>query len=235
MTESVAIIIPVKNESATIGAVLSDISAHAPDASIIVVDDNSTDATLQKAQKHPGVVVLHSGVCLGIGGAVQLGVRFALDIGCEVFVRMDGDGQHDARFIPDLVSKTAPRTLVVGSRTNVAFARSSGSVRNAGSGFFRLLFVFFARNAVSDPTSGFVCFGRDIACLFARYLPMEYPEIESTVLLLRAGYSVKSASVVMRPRQAGHSSITVFRSFVYMISVTVAFIVSFFRKNPYHT
>jgi glycosyltransferase involved in cell wall biosynthesis len=230
---AVAIIIPARNEAHNIGAVLTDALHHAPDATVIVVDDHSSDSTLDEARKIAGVIIVHSGVSLGIGGAMQLGVKCALRRGCDVFVRMDGDGQHDARFIGQLVAQAAPKTLIIGSRTETSFVRSSDPVRYAGSVFFRMLFTLFTKDIISDPTSGFVCFGRDVALQFAGYLPAEYPEIESCVLLLRAGYTVKTVGVVMRSRVGGRSSITVFRSIVYMVSVTLAFAVSFFRENPY--
>jgi glycosyltransferase involved in cell wall biosynthesis len=230
---SLAIIIPAKNEASTIGMVLANIAAHAAEATVIVVDDNSTDGTLDEVGKCKGVIALHSAVSLGIGGAVQLGVRFALDKGIDMFLRMDGDGQHDARFVRQLMTSAAPRTLVIGSRAEASFVQCSDPVRYAGSAFFRMLFRIFTKDIISDPTSGFICFDRDIAMQFAEYLPAEYPEIESCVLLLRAGYAVKTADVTMRSRGGGRSSITIFRSIVYMVSVTMAFVVSFFRENPY--
>jgi glycosyltransferase involved in cell wall biosynthesis len=230
---AVAIIIPARNEAQNICAVLADVTRFAPEAAVIMVDDNSSDTTLDEARKIAGVIIVHSGVSLGIGGAMQLGVKYALRRGCDVFVRMDGDGQHDARFIGQMVAHAEPKTLVIGSRAETSFVQSSDPVRYAGSAFFRMLFRIFAKDIISDPTSGFVCFGRDVAMRFADYLPAEYPEIESCVLLLRAGYIVKTVEVAMRSRGGGRSSITVFRSIVYMVSVTMAFIVSFFRENPY--
>jgi len=228
-----AVIIPAKNEAATIRAVAASVAAYAPEATVIIVDDNSTDETMSEAKKAKGVIIVHSAVTLGIGGAVQLGIKSAMRLGIDVCVRMDGDGQHDARFIGQLVSKVSPGSIVVGSRTRTWFFRCSDPVRFVGSVFFRILFRLFTGARVKDPTSGFVCFGKDVSRQFCKYFPTEYPEIESSVLLLRAGYSIVTVPVEMMPRCGGHSSITVFRSMVYMVSVTIAFFVSFFRKNPY--
>jgi glycosyltransferase involved in cell wall biosynthesis len=230
---SLAVIIPAKNEADNIGRVIEDVLRNAPPCQIIVVDDHSTDGTGQKARQHANVTVLSASISLGIGGAVQLGVLYGLEKGFDTFVRMDGDGQHNALYIKNLLSKTNDSTLVVGTRSPADFKASSSLVRKFGSWYFKLLFRVFARRTIDDPTSGFICFPREIAENFARYYPLDYPEIESTVLLLRAGYNVVCEEVRMNPRKQGNSSIGMVYSFIYMVAVSFAFFISFFKKNPY--
>ena len=231
----IAVIIPAKNEAGNIGPVLSGVRAHLPGAEIIVVDDNSDDDTAERVLLRDGVHLLHSPVSVGIGGAVQLGIRYALDLGCDLFVRMDGDGQHPPQALPELLRRHAPGTLVQGSRDPRAFAESSNAVRRAGSAYFRSLFRLFTGAPVQDPTSGFMCFDRELAAMFARFYPMDFPEIESLVLLARSGRAIVPVRVEMRSRGAGESSIGALKAGVYMFSVTIAFFSSFLRKNPYGT
>jgi hypothetical protein len=146
---------------------------------------------------------------------------------------MDGDGQHNACYIKNLLSKVNDSVLVVGTRSTADFKASSNFARKSGSWYFKLLFRIFARRTIDDPTSGFICFPREIAENFARYYPLDYPEIESTVLLLRAGYNVVCEEVRMNPRKQGNSSIGLVYSFIYMVAVSFAFFISFFKKNPY--
>lgn len=230
---SIAVIIPAKNEAGNISRVVAGVREHLPEADIIVVDDNSEDATGKEAMAFPGVIVLRSPVSVGIGGGVQLGIRYALETGHDVFVRMDGDGQHPAGSIRELVRRYAPGTLVQGSRDTRAFAATSNSARRAGSLYFRSLFRLFTGKSVPDPTSGFMVFGRDLAEMFARFYPMDYPEIESLVLLARSGHGIVPVTVEMAPRAAGESSIGWFRAGLYMLTVSLAFFSSFMRKNPY--
>ena len=126
-----------------------------------------------------------------------------------------------------------PHTLVQGSRPKAHFSSSSNGIRHLGSRYFQMLFRVLVGKAVTDPTSGLMCFGRDIAEKFSRSYPTDYPEIESLVLLLRAGHKVVSSEVPMDPRHAGESSIGPVKSLIYMFTVSVAFLASFIRKNPY--
>lgn len=229
----IAVIIPAKNEEANIRKVMRDIRAHIPEAAIVIVDDRSEDGTAETAIDEGGAFVLRSPITLGIGGAVQLGVRFALSQGCDLFLRMDGDGQHSARSARALLDRWTPATLVQGARPHARFLASSSWIRKFGSLYFHLLFRACAFRNVPDPTSGLMCFGKDIAIKFSRFYPTDFPEVESLVLLIRSGHRVVSAPVEMHPRLAGTSSIRLAHAAVYMLSVSIAFFSSFIRKNPY--
>lgn len=231
--DRVAIIIPARNEAENIAGVIEDIRSHLPDADIVVVDDNSGDGTAAVAGACRGVAVIRSPISLGIGGAVQLGVRYGMERGASCFIRMDGDGQHRADSLDSLLRKRGPGTLVQGSRPGAHFTSSSNWVRHLGSRYFQMLFRIFTLKPVADPTSGLMCFERDIAEKFSRSYPTDFPEIESLVLLLRAGHRVVSSDVPMQARQGGSSSIGRWKSLVYMFSVSMAFMASFIRKNPY--
>jgi glycosyltransferase involved in cell wall biosynthesis len=229
----IAIIIPAKNEAGNITGVVHDIRSHLPSADIVVVDDHSDDGTGEAAAALSGVVVLRSPIPLGIGGAVQLGLMYAMSGSYDIFIRMDGDGQHRAECLPDLIRRGGPGTLVQGARPGAEFLASSNWVRRLGSVYFRALFRVFARHRIEDPTSGMMCFDRTIAGKFSRFYPTDFPEIESLVLLLRSGHAVVSAPVTMAARARGSSSIDSLHAAVYMLSVTLAFFSSFLRKNPY--
>jgi glycosyltransferase involved in cell wall biosynthesis len=229
----IAAIVPAKNEAGSIGSVIEDLIRHAPQCSIIVVDDHSSDATAEKAGQYESVTVLVSPISLGIGGAVQLGIMHAIDKGYDTFVRIDGDGQHNALFINSMLDRVDATTLVVGARTSTEFKATSDLVRKFGWVYFRLLFRVFTCTTVCDPTSGFVCFGKKVAEKFAKYYPLDFPEIESTSLLIRAGFPIVCEQVQMNPRKRGNSSISSLYSIIYMITVSLAFFISFFKKNPY--
>lgn len=228
-----AVVIPARNEEANLPGVLRDVREALPHADIIVIDDHSDDGTAAAAAAFPDVLVLRPPIPLGIGGAVQLGVRYGLERGAESFARIDGDGQHRAECLPGLLRSLAPGTLVQGSRRPEDFPATSNRLRHLGSRYFQALFRIFMRRPVADPTSGLMCFGSDIARKFSRSYPSEYPEIESLVLLLRAGHKVISSEVPMASRRHGESSIGPAKALIYMFSVSAAFLASFLRKNPY--
>lgn len=230
---SIAVIIPARNEAGNIARVIGSIREALPDADVIVVDDHSEDATSREASRCDRTAVLRSPVALGVGGAVQLGIRYGLSRGYSLFVRMDGDGQHPAASLPELLRHAAPGSLVQGSREPARFRASSTGLRKLGSRYFRLLFRWFAGSRVLDPTSGFMCFGRDLAEKFAAFYPLDYPEIESLALLARSGYRIIPVTVEMRSRSAGESSLGPVRGAVFMAAMTLAFFAAFIRRNPY--
>lgn len=94
---------PCRNEAAHIAGVIRTMP-HFVDH-IIVVDDCSTDNTASFAEKcgEPRVVVLRTGSNMGVGAATILGYEKGLELGSDVLVKMDGDGQMAPEYLPDLL------------------------------------------------------------------------------------------------------------------------------------
>src|SRR5262245_35095908 len=99
VSERLLILVPAFNEEAAVGAVIRDVQKSMPGVPILVVDDCSLDGTVPAA-KAAGAEVLSLPHHLGLGGAVQAGYKLAFELEYEYVIRVDGDGQHDARDIP---------------------------------------------------------------------------------------------------------------------------------------
>ena len=111
-----SVVIPACNEEESIGKVLRDVRDVIGNAvELIVVDDGSTDATAGIAKESGAVVVTHP-YRKGNGAAIKTGVRAA---GGDIIVLMDGDGQHPAELIPQLVEPMDLYEMVIGARRNV--------------------------------------------------------------------------------------------------------------------
>ena len=111
-------IVPAHNEAGAVGPTVAEIRRCAPDFDVLVVDDGSTDATAARARA-AGATVLALPFNLGIGGAMQAGYLYAREHGYEVAVQVDGDGQHDPRFIHELLARLdsdPALNMVTGSR-----------------------------------------------------------------------------------------------------------------------
>ena len=109
----ISIVIPAKNEAQGLISILPGLVAQYPEAEIIVVDDGSTDNTLEICQQH-GVRVVSQPYSKGNGAAIKAGARAASG---DVIVFMDGDGQHDPEDIPRLLYRVEEGyDLVVGAR-----------------------------------------------------------------------------------------------------------------------
>jgi glycosyltransferase involved in cell wall biosynthesis len=229
-------IVPAYNEAGAVASTVRDIFQHAPTFDVLVVDDGSTDATA-RAARDAGAHVLTLPFNLGIGGAVQSGYLYALENGYEVAVQVDGDGQHDARYIPALMEELRSDrglNMITGSRfldIDADGYRSSAS-RRLGIRLFARILSWVTGRRVTDPTSGFrMCDRRGIE-LFARDYPHDYPEVEAVLMVHFHRLTSVEFPVHMRARTTGESSINASRSVLYMLKVLLAISVGLLRARP---
>ncbi len=227
---SLLILIPAFNEEEAIGPVIREIREVMPDTAILVVDDCSYDATVPAAQSS-GARVMSLPHHLGLGGAVQAGYRLAYELGYNYVIRIDGDGQHDPRYIPKIYEalRTSGCEMVIGSRfVNGDFVPTS-FLRGLGIRFFRLVLRPILGKPVRDPTSGFVGVNRAALHVFTTSFPLEYPEIETLVVLQRKAFRFLEVPCRMRPRLAGRSTITALKSLYYIFHVLMGVFVNILK------
>ena len=231
---SVLVIVPAYNEEKNVGHVVRKIKQHAGYADILVINDGSSDATAEIAQRN-GACVLNLPCNLGIGGAVQAGIKFAWNYGYPFVVRVDGDRQHNVVDIPRLLGAVMQgrADVAIGSR----FCEKKGTyrppfARRLGIRMFSLLVSVLVGYRVYDPTSGLQCMDLEAMKHFARYYPQDYPEVEAHILMHKAGLKVIEIPVVMRPRKAGVSSINFLRSIYYVLKVFLATLIAAFSTEP---
>lgn len=226
------IIIPAYNEEETIASLLGEIREAVEDRfDVVVVNDCSTDQTLDICRRFDDVTILDLTYNLGIGGAVQTGYRYAWKNGYDAAIQLDGDGQHDPRFLDMLVTmlQQGEYDMVIGSRFLEREGFQSSGTRRLGISFFQWLIQVLAGARITDPTSGFRACNRRVIRMFAEDYPRDYPEPETNARLLRLGMRVKEIPVVMRERQGGQSSIRVLQPLYYMIKVTAAICIDYLR------
>lgn len=225
------VIIPAYNESASIVRTVQDIKVHAPEFDYVVINDCSTDNTLQVCEEN-GIHCLKLPVNLGIGGAVQAGYLYGIRNGYDVAVQFDGDGQHSALYLDQMASMLEKENadMVIGSRfiTNEGF--QSSAIRRLGIKHFNILIKMLTGKRITDPTSGMRMVNRRIMELFAGDYPKDYPEPESVVQIISQGCKVIEMPVLMNERSEGVSSISPRKSIYYMIKVTIAMLIARFRK-----
>lgn len=227
----VLLVIPAYNEQDNIKKVIDIIqeyskSPHQFDLDYIIINDGSTDATEEICRVN-GFKAIHLIQNLGIGGAVQTGYMFAKKMGYDIAVQFDGDGQHDIRSLDDLVAPIIEQKadFVVGSR----FLKGTSSFqstfsRRMGIRFLSGVIGLFTGKKVTDPTSGFRAANEKAISFLSTQYPVDYPEPESIVSLLKNSFEITECQVNMFERVGGKSSIHSWKTIYYMIKVSLAII-----------
>jgi glycosyltransferase involved in cell wall biosynthesis len=180
-----SIIIPAKNEVATIGGVVTKARESFPEAEIIVVDDGSTDGTGDLAERAGATVVRHP-ESLGNGASVKTGARLATG---KIVAFMDADGQHDAGELTPLLEKLADGYhMIVGARSSKGHANVG---RLFANGFYNSFASIVSGRSITDLTSGFRVARAEYFKQFLYLLPngFSYPTT-ITMAFLRSGYPV---------------------------------------------
>lgn len=225
------IIIPAYNESENIEKTVHAIEKNAPGFDYVIINDCSTDNTREICER-AGFNIINLPINLGIGGAVQTGYRYSYEEGYDLAVQVDGDGQHDPKFLNTMSEYLIKNELdmVIGSRfINKEGFQSSGA-RRMGIKYFTVLIKILTGKKITDPTSGLRMINRKIMKIFAYDYPKDYPEPESVVAILRKRSKVEEIPVVMKARTGGTSSISPKKSVYYMIKVTLAILIECIRK-----
>ena len=229
------IILPCYNEEASLPHLLSELkSIQLPvqyHVEVVVVNDRSKDNTSRVADDY-NATILDLPINLGIGGAVQSGLLYAMKNNFDLAVQMDGDGQHPPAELFKLLRcyESSGANVVIGSRFITKEGFQSSFTRRLGISYFYFLNKVFTRRNIYDSTSGFRLFDKKAIQLASLYYPDEYPEPESLVFFARAGFMVKETPVMMVRRNGGQSSIGNFASVYYCIKVTIAMLFSAIRK-----
>lgn len=226
------VIIPAYNESASIVKTVGDIEKNAPEFDYIIINDCSTDNTLQVCKSN-GLNVIDLPINLGIGGAVQTGYLYAWDNGYDIAVQFDGDGQHNAKYLESMAECLVKEhaDMVIGSRFIKMEGFQSSVARRIGIKYFTVLIKWLTGKVITDPTSGLRMINREIIGQFANEYPADYPEPESVVAILKKKKKVIEQAVVMNEREEGVSSISFHKSIYYMAKVSLAILIECIRKR----
>lgn len=219
------VIIPAYNEEESIVSVVGDLQKNAPDFDYIIINDGSTDHTYDICVRN-GYHCINLPVNLGIGGAVQTGYMYGARNGYDYAVQFDGDGQHSAAFLGQMIDKLHEKgaDMVIGSRFIENEGFQSSKIRRVGITFLSGLIRVVTGKRVTDPTSGMRMVNRSVMEIYAARYPKDYPEPESLVQIIAAGKKVCEMPVLMNERQGGVSSISPGKSIYYMIKVSMAII-----------
>lgn len=224
-------VVPALNEAFSIAGVVEHTGRFVDH--VVVIDDGSSDDTGPLAEQAGATVIRHARR-LGVGAAVASGLAHAHQLGATAVVQVDGDAQHDASFIPDVLAPLAGGAdLVVGSRFEHGFAM--GRVRRLTLAVFARLMSHRLGTRVSDPTSGFRSFSPRAVEVLTPIFPLKYLSDTVEVLYLAADHGLKVVTVPVRmnERAGGKPSAGTLQSIGYavrMLGIVVSHTVSHNRS-----
>ena len=227
-SQRMLVIMPAHNEADSLPLAVQDIRAHAPEADIVVVDDGSTDATVQVAASL-GVICLRLACNLGVGGAVQTGYLYAARNGYDLAIQFDADAQHRANQIAALIApiQAGQADLVVGSRVLQGVRFRFHVSRFVGSRLLAWVLSRILRQKVTDPTSGFRAASARAIRFFAQHYPQSYlaDTVEALVWVSRQNMTIAEVPTRMRQRKAGASATTSFKGILHVLRILLAVLV----------
>lgn len=228
---SVCIIIPAYNEEASLPRVLASVRNMKISYDVIVVDDGSTDNTADVA-RDMGVSVLNHPINRGTGAAVQTGIKYVQTQGYDLAIQLDGDGQHDPCYIPQLIEvlKTGV-DLAIGSRFVNKTKYKTPYLRRVGILFLSFLIRLGVGRIILDPTSGYRAFNKKSLSFLADANLNHFSEPFVALKLLKNDFSIKEVPVEMKARYAGKSSLTPTKAIILMITISFLILLEMFKKE----
>ncbi len=197
-----SIIIPAYNEENVIGQLVAKTKQQLQDIyqngqyEIMVIDDGSKDKTAELAKKSGAKVLTHP-YNIGNGAAIKKGMRNAKG---KLFLLMDGDGQHNPKYIPPLIKLSRQYDMTIGSRMGwkeISWHRKIANI------IFNKFSSWLMNSKIIDLTSGFRIINASIARRFIFLLPnkFSYPTT-LTMALSRAGYTISYFPIKLKPRRS---------------------------------
>lgn len=188
--------IPAYNEAKNIASILVKLEKIA--SKIIVCNDGSTDLTGKIAEKMGAIVVNHP-KNLGYGAAIRSIFQKANEIGAEILVTFDADGQHkveDIQKVAELIQKDEA-DLVIGSRFLDGDKSIIPTYRKMGIKAITSLANTSLEERITDSQSGFRAYSKRIV---NDIVPSEYGMGVSNEILIKAskkGFRIKEVSIVV--------------------------------------
>lgn len=204
---AVSIVVPVRNEAENVSPLIAEIAAALDgrwNYEIIYVNDGSTDATAERLaaimKQRANLRHLKHATSFGQSAAVRSGVRAARG---AIVATLDGDGQNNPAFLPDLISAIENGGVQVGLAAGQRVGRKDTGFKKLQSRIANGVRNGILRDGTRDTGCGLKAFPRDVFLAMPyfdglhRFLP---------ALVRREGYHIAYVDVIDRPRHSGVSN-----------------------------
>lgn len=226
----ILVVIPAYNESENIVQVVTGLRAQCPEMDYVVVNDGSRDDTADICRYH-GFHLIDLPINLGLAGAVQTGIKYALREKYDAVVQFDADGQHLPQYLAPMAKymEQTGADIVIGSRFKEK--PKPHGMRMMGSNLIQFAIKLTTGKSIKDPTSGMRMMNREMIREFAENANYA-PEPDTISYLIKNGVVVEEFQVEMAERMAGESYLKPFAAIGYMFKMGMGIVlIQWFRKR----
>lgn len=237
LKNKVIVFLPAFNEEESIGEVISKIPRVFEGVSIVevlVIDDGSTDRTVEEARKAGADHIVSFEKNRGLGAAVRQGLKECVRLEGDVGVMIDADGEYPAWQIPDLV-----KPILNGRSDYTMGSRFMGTIkgmkfhRRMGNYFFTFLQSLLLRKWLYDGQSGMRAFSRQVLEHAEIIHDYNYAQV-LTLNLVRKGFRVLEVPIQYRVRTTGTSFISFKKYMTNVVPAVIREMVRPVRKVALH-
>ena len=202
--DKIAVLIPCYNEEKTVEKVVRDFKAVLPEAVIYVYDNNSSDRTVELAEK-AGAVVRHE-YMQGKGNVIR---RMFREIDAEVYIMADGDDTYPAEYAREMADKVIFKKadMVVGDRlSSTYFTENKRPFHNLGNTLVRGSINRLFKNNIKDVMTGYRAFSYNFVKTFPVLSQGFEIETEMTIHAVDKNMAVENVIIDYRDRPDGSES-----------------------------
>lgn len=224
------IIVPAYNEALNIEKTIKDLKTNT-NYDYIIINDCSKDNTKEVCEKN-GFNVLSLPINYGLTSGIQVGMKYAYNKGYDIAIQFDGDGQHQAKYLKDLVNEIESGNCEVAIGSRFVTVKKPHSLRMLGSNLISTCIKLTTWKKIKDTTSGMRAYGKNAINEFVKN-PSLTPEPDTLVYLMKKGMKVKEVQVEMSDREFGESYLKPLKAIEYMFNMvfSILFIRSTTRKS----
>ena len=220
------IIIPAYNEALNIEKTVNDVTTNT-NYDYIIINDCSKDNTKEVCEKN-NFNMLSLPVNYGLTSGIQVGMKYAYKNGYDIAIQFDGDGQHQARYLKDLVKEIEENDVDIAVGSRFVTVKKPKSLRMLGSNLISLCIKLTTLKKIKDTTSGMRAYNKQAIEEFVKN-PSLTPEPDTLVYMIKRGMKVKEVQVEMSDREFGESYLKPLKAMEYMFNMV--FSILFIRST----
>ena len=226
----VLIIIPAYNEELNIEKTVNDVKNNTK-YDYVVINDCSKDNTKKVCEKNE-FNMISLPVNYGLTSGIQIGMKYAHENDYDIAIQFDGDGQHQAKYLKDLVEKIEKENCDIAIGSRFEKKKKPHSMRMLGSNIIQFAIKLVTGKRITDPTSGMRAYNKKAIKEFITNTSLT-PEPDTIVYMIKKGFTVQEVQVEMKEREFGESYLNAFKSIEYMLSMmfSIIFIRAFTKKG----